>query len=54
MNYWVMFNQAPVADSADLLVIDDAHLAEGALDSLYSVEVDPPPAMQVSVAMPGS
>ena len=40
MNYWVMFNQNPVVDSADLLVIDDAHLAEGALDSLYSVEVD--------------
>jgi hypothetical protein len=30
MNYWVMFNQNPVIDSADLLVIDDAHLAEGA------------------------
>ena len=40
MNYWVMFNQNPVVDSADLLVIDDAHLAEGALNSLYSVEVD--------------
>jgi hypothetical protein len=40
MNYWVMFNQNPVIDSADLLVIDDAHLAEGALDSLYSVEID--------------
>jgi hypothetical protein len=40
MNYWVMFNQNPVIDSADLLVIDDAHLAEAALDSLFSVEVD--------------
>ena len=40
MNYWVMFNQNPVIDSADLLIVDDAHLAEGALDSLYSVEVD--------------
>jgi Rad3-related DNA helicase len=40
MNYWVMFNQNPVVDSADLLVIDDAHLAEGALDSLYSAEID--------------
>lgn len=40
MNYWVMFNQNPVIDSADLLVIDDAHLAEGALDSLYSAEID--------------
>lgn len=40
MNYWVMFNQNPVVDSADLLVVDDAHLAEGALDSLFSVEID--------------
>lgn len=39
-NYWVLFNQSPTLDSADLLVIDDAHLAEGALDSLYSVEID--------------
>jgi hypothetical protein len=27
MNYWVMFNSNPVIDSADLLIIDDAHLA---------------------------
>jgi Helicase C-terminal domain/Type III restriction enzyme, res subunit len=40
MNYWVMFNQNPVVDSADLLVVDDAHLAEAALDSLFSVEID--------------
>jgi hypothetical protein len=40
MNYWVMFNQNPVIDSADLLVIDDAHLAEAALDSLFSLEID--------------
>lgn len=40
MNYWVLFNQAPVLDAADLLVVDDAHLAEGALDSLYSVAID--------------
>jgi hypothetical protein len=40
MNYWVMFNQNPVIDSADLLVVDDAHLAEAALDSLYSLEID--------------
>lgn len=40
MNYWVMFNQNPAIDSADLLIIDDAHLAEAALDSLYSLEID--------------
>lgn len=40
MNDWVMFNQNPVIDSADLLVVDDAHLAEAALDSLFSLDID--------------
>ena len=40
MNYWVYFNQNPVVDRADLLIMDDAHLAEHALHSLYSVEID--------------
>jgi hypothetical protein len=40
MNYWVMFNSNPVIDSADLLIIDDAHLAEGALENLFSVQID--------------
>lgn len=40
MNYWVMFNTNPVVDSADLLVIDDAHLAENALQSLFSIRID--------------
>lgn len=39
MNYWVYFNQNPVIDPADLLVMDDAHLAEHCLHSLYSVEI---------------
>lgn len=39
MNYWVYFNQNPVLDPADLLVMDDAHLAEHCLHSLYSVEI---------------
>jgi hypothetical protein len=39
MNYWVYFNQNPVLDYADLLIMDDAHLAEHCLHSLYSVEV---------------
>ncbi len=39
MNYWVYFNQQPVIDPADLLVMDDAHLAEHCLHSLYSVEI---------------
>jgi hypothetical protein len=40
MNYWVYFNQQPVMDPADLLVMDDAHLAEHCLHSLYSVEIN--------------
>ena len=40
MNYWVYFNQNPVIDPADLLVMDDAHLAEHCLHSLFSVEIN--------------
>jgi len=40
MNYWVYFNQNPVVDNADLVIMDDAHLAEHCLHSLYSVEID--------------
>ncbi|MCL4534919.1 MAG: DEAD/DEAH box helicase family protein [Chloroflexi bacterium] len=39
MNYWVYFNQHPVIDPANLVVMDDAHLAEHCLHSLYSVEI---------------
>ncbi len=39
MNYWVYFNQSPVVDPADLVVMDDAHLAEHCLDSLYSIMI---------------
>ena len=39
MNYWVYFNQNPVIDPANLLIMDDAHLAEHCLHSLYSVEI---------------
>ena len=39
MNYWVYFNQNPVVDPAHLVVMDDAHLAEHCLHSLYSVMI---------------
>ena len=39
MNYWVYFNQNPVVDPSDLVVMDDAHLAEHCLDSLYSIMI---------------
>ena len=40
MNYWVMFNSNPVVDSADLLIVDDAHLAERALEGLFAMQID--------------
>jgi Helicase C-terminal domain len=40
MNYWVYFNQGPVIDPADLLIMDDAHLAEHCLHSLFSFEIN--------------
>ena len=39
MNYWVYFNQNPVVDPAHLVVMDDAHLAEHCMHSLYSVMI---------------
>ena len=39
MNYWVYINQKPSIDPADILIIDDAHLAENCLQNLYSVEI---------------
>ena len=39
MNYWVYYNQRPVMDPADTLIMDDAHLAEHCLHSLFSVEI---------------
>jgi hypothetical protein len=40
MNYWVYFNQNPVIDHSDLLIMDDAHLAEHCFHSLWSLEVN--------------
>ncbi len=40
MNYWVYFNQNPSIDPCSLVVMDDAHLADGPLQSLYSVEIN--------------
>jgi RAD3-like DEAD/DEAH box helicase/type III restriction/modification enzyme restriction subunit len=39
MNYWVYINQNPAVEPAEVLVLDDAQLAEGALLSLYSVRI---------------
>jgi hypothetical protein len=39
MNYWIYFNQNPVVEPTDLVILDDVHLADGALRSLFSASV---------------
>jgi Type III restriction enzyme, res subunit len=51
MNYWVYFNQNPVLDPADLLVMDDAHLGEHCLHSLYRA-LDPKKQVIMKSRMP--
>ncbi|MDQ4044018.1 MAG: DEAD/DEAH box helicase family protein, partial [Chloroflexota bacterium] len=40
MNYWVYFNSQPVVEPADLVIFDDAHLAEQPISGLFGVRVD--------------
>lgn len=39
MNYWVYFNASPKVDSADLVIFDDAHLAEQPLSGMQTLRV---------------
>ena len=39
MNYWVYFNSSPKVEPADLLILDDAHLAEQPLTGLFSARI---------------
>ena len=39
MNYWVYFNSKPQVEYADLVIFDDAHLAEQALGGLSTVSI---------------
>jgi len=39
LNYWGYINQSPGIDPADVLVLDDAHLAESAAHSLFALDV---------------
>ena len=39
LNYWGYINQSPGIEPADVLVMDDAHLAESAAHSLFSLEI---------------
>ena len=40
MNYWVYFNSSPVPEPADLVILDDAHLAEQPLTGLDVLRID--------------
>jgi Type III restriction enzyme, res subunit/Helicase C-terminal domain len=39
MNYWAYFNSQPRVEPADLLIFDDAHLAEQALAGLFTIRI---------------
>lgn len=39
MNYWAYFNVNPRPTPAEVLILDDAHLAESAISGLFSVRV---------------
>ncbi|MFJ5699001.1 helicase C-terminal domain-containing protein [Arthrobacter sp. NPDC093139] len=39
MNYWVYFNSRPVPQPADLVIFDDAHLAEQALSAQTTLRI---------------
>lgn len=39
MNYWVYFNSNPVPEPADLVIFDDAHLAEQPLSGLQTFRI---------------
>jgi hypothetical protein len=39
MNYWVYFNSKPVPKPADIVIFDDAHLAEQPLSSLQTLRI---------------
>ncbi|MDJ1132019.1 DEAD/DEAH box helicase family protein [Streptomyces iconiensis] len=49
MNYWVYFNSNPVPKPADLVIFDDAHLAEQPLSGLQTLRIPdkPGPARQL-------
>ncbi|MDY7528124.1 MULTISPECIES: DEAD/DEAH box helicase [unclassified Cryobacterium] len=39
MNYWVYFNTNPRVEPADLIIFDDAHLAEQAIAGMYTLRI---------------
>jgi hypothetical protein len=43
MNYWVYFNGRPVPQPADLVIFDDAHLAEQPFSGLQTLRIPAKP-----------
>lgn len=39
MNYWVYFNSSPKVEPADVIIFDDAHLAEQALSNMFTLRI---------------
>lgn len=39
MNYWVYFNRRPIPQPADLVIFDDAHIAEQVLAGLFTIRI---------------
>lgn len=39
MNYWTYFNTNPRVNTADLIIFDDAHLAEQALSGMFTIQI---------------
>ena len=40
MNYWAYFNLSPTPVPAEILIMDDAHLAENAISDLFSIHIE--------------
>jgi len=40
MNYWTYFNSNPKVEPADLVIFDDAHLAEQPLAGMFAIRID--------------
>lgn len=40
MNYWTYFNASPKMEPADVLILDDAHLAEQPLAGMFGIRID--------------
>jgi hypothetical protein len=40
MNYWTYFNTSPKVEAADLVVLDDAHLAEQPLTAMFALRIE--------------